>query len=256
MGIAGVPPDTFSADGQLWGMPVYRWDVLKQEGYSWWIERLRKNIELFDLVRLDHFRAFADYWEVPAGEETAKNGTWKEGPGAEFFNAVKEALGDVPFVAEDLGEINDKVLELRDAFGLPGMKILQFAFGDDIGASDYIPHNYSSNFIAYTGTHDNNTTKGWFRQEVDEGTKRRLEQYTGMLVSEDNINAVLSRMAYGSVAATVILPMQDVLNLDEGGRMNTPSSGSNNWGWRLLPKQLALTHENSLKEWTEIYNRR
>ncbi|MCW3073974.1 MAG: 4-alpha-glucanotransferase [Flaviaesturariibacter sp.] len=256
LGIAGVPPDAFSADGQLWGMPVYRWDVLKEEGYSWWIERLRKNIELFDLVRLDHFRAFADYWEVPAGEETAKNGTWKEGPGAEFFNAVKDALGDLPFVAEDLGEINDKVLELRDAFGLPGMKILQFAFGEDMGASDYIPHNYSSNFIAYTGTHDNNTTRGWFRQEADEGIKGRLEQYIGHPVSEDNINDVLTRLAYGSVAATVILPMQDVLNLDEGARMNTPSSGSNNWGWRLLPKQLGSTHEQRLKKWTEIYNRR
>jgi malto-oligosyltrehalose synthase/4-alpha-glucanotransferase len=256
LGVAGVPPDAFSADGQLWGMPVYRWEVLKEEGYRWWIDRLRKNIELFDLVRLDHFRAFADYWEVPAGEDTAKNGSWKEGPGAEFFAAVKEALGDLPFVAEDLGEINDKVLELRDAFGLPGMKIIQFAFGEDIGSSDYIPHNYSSNFIVYTGTHDNNTTKGWFRQEADEEMRRRLEQYTGALVTEDTINAVLSRLAYASVAATVILPLQDVLKLDEQARMNTPASGTKNWGWRLQPGQLTPSHESELREWTRLYNRR
>ncbi|CAA9485755.1 MAG: GH77 [uncultured Segetibacter sp.] len=165
IGMAGVPPDAFSDDGQLWGMPVFLWDVLKKHHYDWWIERFKKNMELFDLLRLDHFRAFADYWEVPAKEKTARNGKWKPGPGADFFKAVKKALGDLPFIAEDLGEINDPVYELRDEFSFPGMKVLMFAFGDEMPKNPYVPHNYSENFVAYTGTHDNNTIRGWYRQE-------------------------------------------------------------------------------------------
>jgi len=256
LGLAGVPPDSFSADGQLWGMPVFRWDVLKERNYGWWIERLRKNIELFDMVRLDHFRAFADYWEVPAGEETARNGEWVPGPGADFFNVVRAQLGSLPFVAEDLGDINQDVLDLRDEFKLPGMKILQFAFGDDNGTSDYLPHNYSQNFIVYTGTHDNNTTRGWYRQEASEQVRKNMVEYVGRDLGEDDIPGLLCRMAYASVANTAIIPLQDVLGLDEIARMNTPASGENNWGWRLLPGQITRTTADTLRRWTRIYNRR
>lgn len=254
-GMAGVPPDAFSDDGQLWGMPVFNWDVLKEEGYAWWIDRLKKNIELFDLVRLDHFRAFADYWEVLATEKTARNGEWKRGPGADFFKVAEAALGSLPFVAEDLGEINDAVLQLRDGFGLPGMKILQFAFGGDMPRSDYIPHNYGSNFFVYTGTHDNNTIRGWFNQDIDDATRLRLERYLGRPLSVAEVHLELGRMAYASVAKTAILPLQDVLALDEGARMNIPASGDNNWGWRLLPGQLTGAEEERLRQWTILYNR-
>ncbi|HEV7329697.1 MAG TPA: malto-oligosyltrehalose synthase [Flavisolibacter sp.] len=254
-GMAGVPPDAFSDDGQLWGMPVFKWDVLKENGYAWWIGRLRKNIELFDLVRLDHFRAFAAYWEVPEGEQTAKNGKWIPGPGADFFQAVETALGELPFVAEDLGDIDADVLNLRDAFRLPGMKVLQFAFGGDMPQSDYIPHNYEKNFLVYTGTHDNNTTVGWFRTEAGEDVKNRIRQYAGADINESNIYHVFARLAYGSVASIAILPIQDVLGLDESARMNVPSSAQNNWSWRLTPGQLNQATERLLLEWTRVYNR-
>jgi len=253
-GVAGVPPDSFSEDGQLWGMPVFKWDVLKERNYDWWIGRLRKNMELYDIVRLDHFRAFADYWEVPAGEKTARNGEWKLGPGSDFFNFVEKELGSLPFIAEDLGEINDLVLKLRDDFNLPGMKILQFAFGDEMPQNDYIPHNYARNFIAYTGTHDNNTTLGWYRQE---GHKyhHQIQHYVGRELGEHDINWVFARLAYASVAKIAILPLQDVLGIDEQGRMNTPGAAEGNWGWRLVPGQLNQRAENTLKEWTSLYNR-
>ncbi|GEO04808.1 hypothetical protein AAE02nite_24720 [Adhaeribacter aerolatus] len=253
-GVAGVPPDAFSDDGQLWGMPVFKWDVLKERGYDWWIGRLRKNMELYDLVRLDHFRAFADYWEVPAGDKTAKNGQWRLGPGSDFFSFVEKELGSLPFVAEDLGEINDQVLKLRDDYNLPGMKILQFAFGEGMPQNDYIPHNYARNFIAYTGTHDNNTTLGWYRQE---GHKyhHQIQHYVGRELGEHDINWIFARLAYASVAKVAILPLQDVLGIDEQGRMNTPGSSEGNWGWRLIPGQLNQQAENTLKEWTHMYNR-
>jgi 4-alpha-glucanotransferase len=253
--MAGVPPDSFSADGQLWGMPVFNWEALKQTGYHWWIERLKKNIELFDLVRLDHFRAFAAYWNVPEGETTAKNGQWVQGPGAEFFAAVEKALGSLPFVAEDLGDIDEDVLNLRDEFKLPGMKVLQFAFGEDMPQSDYIPHNYDKNFLVYTGTHDNNTTIGWYKTDADEGIKNRINQYIADDVSAENVHHVFARLAYGSVASIAILPIQDVLGLDETARMNVPSSAENNWAWRLTPGQINQGTEKLLLEWTRTYNR-
>ncbi len=255
-GVAGVPPDAFSDDGQLWGMPVFKWDVLKKRNYDWWIQRFKKNMELFDIVRLDHFRAFVDYWQVPATETTARHGEWKPGPGTDLFTVAIEALGSLPFVAEDLGDINDAVYQLRDQFKLPGMKILQFAFGEDMQESIHAPHNYHENFIVYTGTHDNNTVRGWYRCEVNNDNRHRLEQYTGMKTLEEDIHIVLGRLAYLSVAKTVILPMQDVLALDESCRMNTPASNKNNWGWRLLPEQLTEDAERLLKEWTWLYNRK
>ncbi|MCF0057072.1 malto-oligosyltrehalose synthase [Dyadobacter sp. CY356] len=254
-GIAGVPPDSFSSDGQLWGMPVFNWETLKEQKYQWWVERLRKNTELYDLVRLDHFRAFADYWEVPGGETTAVNGSWKMGPDADFFNTIKTALGSLPFVAEDLGKSSPAVFRLRDEFELPGMKVLHFAFEDNMAGSDFIPHNYTRNFIVYTGTHDNNTTLGWFRKNIDEQTKARLNDYVGYPINENNVCEAMIRLAFGSVAKTAILPIQDVLNLDENSKMNSPGSDENNWVWRLLPGQLSRMAETKLKHWTALYNR-
>lgn len=254
IGAAGVPPDAFSDDGQLWGMPVFLWDVLKKNHYSWWVERLRKNMELYDLLRLDHFRAFADYWEVPAESQTARNGKWVPGPGAGLFTTLKKELGELPFIAEDLGEINEAVHQLRNQFNFPGMKILQFAFGHEMPQSPYIPHNYSENFIAYTGTHDNNTVRGWYRQEGHK-YNHQLQQYIGKPVSENDIYWEMARLVFASVACLAILPMQDVLDLDESARMNTPASAADNWKWRLLPEQVTYEVEHRLKELTGLYNR-
>jgi malto-oligosyltrehalose synthase/4-alpha-glucanotransferase len=254
-GIAGVPPDSFSKDGQLWGMPVFNWNALRSQGYQWWIDRLARNIELFDLVRLDHFRAFTDYWEVPGGEKTAVNGTWKTGPGGDFFQKVETALGQLPFIAEDLGEISPEVYLLRDKFNLPGMKVLQFAFDESMPESDHIPHHYKHNFIAYTGTHDNNTTKGWYRELAATGLRERIETYLGKSVSEENAAAELARCVYGSVAKTAVLPIQDILNLDETAKMNLPGSNENNWSWRLLPGQITEEAAQFLSSITMLYNR-
>lgn len=252
-GIAGVPPDAFSEDGQLWGMPVFNWGALQSQGYQWWIERLARNIELFDLVRLDHFRAFADYWEVPGGESTAINGAWKTGPGADFFKKVEAALGQLPFIAEDLGEISPEVYALRDQFSLPGMKVIQFAFDENMSQSDHIPHHYKHNFIAYTGTHDNNTCKGWFRESPS--AQELVELYLGRTISEENVAAELARAVFGSVAKTAILPIQDILNLDETAKMNLPGSQQNNWSWRLLPGQITSDASEFLAGITLLYNR-
>lgn len=254
-GVAGVPPDYFNADGQLWGMPVFRWDVLKNHRYGWWVERIRKNMELYDLLRLDHFRAFADYWEVPAHSNTAKNGQWKQGPGADFFLVMQQELGDLPFVAEDLGDINEGVYQLRDAFGMPGMRVVQFAFGADMADSVNIPHHYIPNAIAYTGTHDNNTTRGWFRKDATPSHLRRLNSYLGHEASEASVHLVLGRMVYASVARTAILPLQDILGLDETARMNTPASASGNWGWRLQPEQFSPEAEQLLRDLARTYSR-
>ncbi len=254
-GIAGVPPDAFSAMGQLWGMPVFAWKKHKQEGYRWWIHRLKKNVELFDIIRLDHFRAFVDYWVVPGGEKVATNGKWEAGPDAEFFQAVEQALGKLPFIAEDLGEISPAVYALRDQFQLPGMKVLQFSFDENMPQSDHIPHAYSPNFIAYTGTHDNNTMVGWYRKDADEATRDRFETYAGTEVNELNVGRVAARLVYSSVAETAILPAQDALGLDESAKMNSPGTGDNNWAWRLLPGQLDKATETYLAQWTVLYDR-
>ncbi len=255
-GIAGVPPDYFNSKGQLWGMPVFRWDVLKKKGYGWWVDRIRKNFELFDLVRLDHFRAFVAYWEVPAGEKTAVNGKWRKGPGAGIFQVLEQKLGKLAFVAEDLGDVDASVFALRDAFGFPGMKVLQFAFGDNMVTSDYIPHNYTPNFVVYTGTHDNNTTVGWWLKDTRHDVRANLKQYVDQPgIGQNTIHLVLGRMAYASVAKIVILPLQDVLGLDESARMNLPASIKQNWLWRLKPHQLLPSFRNQLLKWARLYNR-
>ena len=253
--VAGVPPDYFSITGQLWGMPIYNWEHMKTDRYGWWIARFRKNLELFDVVRLDHFRAFAAYWEVLANEETAINGKWINGAGKDFFDTVERTLGSLPFVAEDLGNEMDEVYALRDEVGVPGMKILQYAWGENAPTSVDAPHNFSPNCIVYTGTHDNNTTKGWLKYEAGNAGRERLEQYTGMPVNEDNIDEILCRMAYASVAAIAIIPIQDILGLDEHARINTPGSATDNWCWRLSPQLLTPGVEQQLLEWVKIYDR-
>ncbi|HSM50793.1 MAG TPA: 4-alpha-glucanotransferase, partial [Thermoanaerobaculia bacterium] len=247
--VAGVPPDYFSATGQLWGNPLYRWDRLRESGYAWWIERLRANLRLTDRVRLDHFRGFAGFWAVPAGEATAEGGTWVEGPGAELFEAIAAALGGLPLVAEDLGVITPDVTALRDRFGLPGMKVLQFGF--DPG-SDHAPHRLVPHSVVYTGTHDNDTTRGWF-ESLDEGARRRVLLYTGG--TPETISWDLLRTAYTAVAELAIAPVQDLLGLDGSARMNRPGSDAGNWGWRLAPGSLGGDLAERLAELVAVAGR-
>ena len=254
-GVAGVPPDYFNSNGQLWGMPVFRWEVLQKQEYKWWIGRVRKNLELYDVLRFDHFRAFLDYWEVPAAESTAIHGEWKKGPGAAFFNALKQETPSLPFIAEDLGDVTQEVFDLRDQFQFPGMKILQYAFDEQMANSIFIPHHYTNNSIVYTGTHDNNTTRGWYRIETSKEQRKRVEHYLGFRVKEKTVSEALIRTAYRSVAKTVIIPMQDILNLDEEARMNTPSSLEGNWRWRMKSGQLNDVMETRLRDWTKTYGR-
>jgi 4-alpha-glucanotransferase len=225
--MAGVPPDDFSADGQLWGHPVYRWDVLAAEGYDWWIERIRLNLQLADAVRLDHFRGFSAYWEVPAGAATARDGRWVNGPGVMLFMAIQHALGDVALVAEDLGVLTDDVRHLLEVLRLPGMKVLQFAFGET--DSEHLPHHHVPNGVVYTGTHDNDTTRGWFAA-LDDGAKARFCDYLG--TAGEDAAWDLIRAAFASVAERAIVPMQDVLGLGTEGRMNVPGRAGQNWDWR------------------------
>jgi 4-alpha-glucanotransferase len=255
-GVAGVPPDYFSKTGQLWNMPTYQWDALRQTGYDWWIKRLRKNMELFDLLRLDHFRAFESYWEVPAGELTGEKGTWKPGPRMDFFDSVEKALGKLPFVAEDLGDEMDKVYTFRDKLDLPGMKLLHFAFGENMKDAVDIPHNFSTpNCIVYTGTHDNNTTIGWYKNELTDAGRKKIQYYAGTEVDAENIHLILSKLAYASIANIAMIPLQDILGFDKGARMNTPGTGRDNWRWRVLPDQLTATIEARLREWVLTYGR-
>lgn len=253
--VAGVPPDYFNENGQLWGMPVYNWPVIKANDYKWWIRRISRNIEWFDMVRLDHFRAFSEYWTVPACEQTAKNGQWKKGPGIDFFKALKNALGQVPLIAEDLGDIDEKVHQLRKAAGMPGMKVIQFAFGENMSKSENIPHNYTKDTFAYTGTHDNNTSAGWYRKDADAATRKRLRQYANENVRKRNIHKVFIRMIYASVSDTAIVPVQDLLGLDERARMNTPATTSDNWMWRMKENSLDNELESWLLKLSKLYDR-
>lgn len=253
--VAGVPPDYFSATGQLWGNPVYKWDVLKETHYAWWIRRVEHNLKLFDTVRLDHFRGFVAYWEVPAGQETAINGRWVEAPARDFFNALFRKRPYPSIIAEDLGYITPDVREVINAFEFPTMKLLLFAFGGDLATSPYAPHNYVKNCVVYTGTHDNNTIRGWFRKETGPDDKRKLFEYLGRQVGEETIHWELIRLAMMSVADTAILPMQDILGLGEEARMNLPATTKGNWGWRLRPDQLNPALVTPLLQMTRIYGR-
>jgi len=261
--VAGVPPDYFSPTGQLWGNPLYRWDVMAAQGYQWWIERVRIALHQVDMVRLDHFRGFEAYWEVPASEETAVNGRWVKGPGAALFEALFSALGDVPIIAEDLGVITPEVETLRDGFGFPGMKILQFAFDDD-ATNPYLPHNYERNCVVYTGSHDNDTTRGWFAS-ASESAQAFCASYLGYAAASlthgaasltHGIAWALMRLAASSVAALAIFPVQDVLSLASEARMNMPSQAAGNWAWRLPANALiGDDHIARLAELAETYGR-
>ncbi len=253
--IAGVPPDYFSSTGQLWQNPVYRWDVLKKTRYSWWIKLIEHNLRLYNLARLDHFRGLVAYWEVPAGENTAINGRWIKAPVRDFLNRLLKHFPYLPIIAEDLGLITPDVREIVNLYGFPGMKVLLFAFGGDMATNPYAPHNHVKNCVVYTGTHDNNTAKGWFRKESGPGDKERLCAYLGREVTEDTIHRELVRMAMMSVADLVIIPMQDILGLGEEARMNTPATAEGNWEWRLLSEQLTPELITRLREITRIYGR-
>jgi 4-alpha-glucanotransferase len=253
--VSGVPPDYFSETGQLWGNPVYRWNVLKKSSYQWWIERIAHNLKLFDILRIDHFRGLVAYWEIPAGEKTAINGRWVKVPVKDFLDTLNKKFPHLPIVAEDLGVITPDVREVIDHFALPGMKVLMFAFGEDHPMHPYLPHTYGKNFLVYTGTHDNNTVCGWFEGEASADEKKRLFRYLGREVPVDEIHWTLIRLAMMSVARWVILPMQDVLGLGEEARMNRPSVAHGNWEWRLRPGQITASVEERLLEITEIFGR-
>lgn len=249
--VAGVPPDYFSETGQRWGNPLYRWDAMQKQNYNWWIERIKATLELVDIIRVDHFRGFAAYWEIPASEPTAVKGKWVAAPGAELFRAVREALGDLPIIAEDLGIITPDVEKLRDEAGFPGMKVLQFAFAAD--ASDpYLPHNYIQNCVVYTGTHDNDTTKGWYIQAPE-----KERDYVRRYLARDDTNIAweFMRLAFASAADTAIVPLQDVLGLGSEARMNTPGLASGNWSWRFKWEQVPYWIAPQLKDMAAVYGR-
>ena len=248
--VAGVPPDYFAKTGQLWGNPHYDWDAMRQTGFAWWVARLRATVESVDLVRLDHFRGFCAAWQVPAGEETAVKGHWVPGPAAELFAHLRADLGRLPFIAEDLGEITPDVFALRDALDLPGMKILQFAF--DGPKNLFLPHNYPANCIAYTGTHDNDTTHGWWAT-APEHEKRFFQKYTGRDGSD--VAWDLIRLAWSSVADLAITTVQDVLDLGTESRMNMPGIGQGYWRWRMPTGAMDERTLDRLTEMTEAYGR-
>jgi len=252
--VAGCPPDYFSDDGQYWGNPLYDWQAHEDDNYSWWIERLKASFRMHDVVRIDHFRGFVSYWRIPYGSETAREGKWVDGPGIGFFKRVKKAIPDCRLIAEDLGELTDSVRTLREDTGLPGMSILQFAFGGE-GDNLYLPHNVHSNTILYPGTHDNDTSIGWYRS-ADEKTRDHVRRYLD--VSGENIGWDFIRAAYRSVAKLAIIPLQDLMSLDSEARFNSPGQAVGNWQWRYQPEQLRELYGGTtdyLRSLTELYYR-
>ena len=264
--VAGVPPDYFSATGQLWGNPLYRWDVLKRDGFKWWVARMRRALDFYDIIRLDHFRGFEAYWEVPASDKTAMHGRWVKGPGAELFRVLQRALGKLPIIAENLGVITPEVEAIRHRFGYPGMAILQFAFGNDPQGPSFRPHNYVRNLVAYTGTHDNDTAVGWWRSGAGAGSTRTRQDvekehafaraYLGLHPGDEaEINWVLIRALLRSVANTALIPLQDVLGVGGEGRMNLPGRPGGNWRWRFRREMLSGEMAARLRELVEVYGR-
>jgi 4-alpha-glucanotransferase len=262
--VAGVPPDYFSATGQLWGNPIYRWDVLAAQGYKWWIDRFRASLGWFDMVRLDHFRGFEAYWEIPAGETTAIHGRWVKGPGEDFLSALQNAFGGLPIVAENLGVITEPVERLRHQFGLPGMSLLQFAFGNDPQGPSFRPHNYQRDLVAYTGGHDNDTTVGWWsssgagdstRTPEDVRKEKAFARAYLDLPDDSEIHWVMIRAVMASVADIAIVPLQDVLGLGTRARMNLPGTTSGNWRWRYRSGALSDTMAARLRSLTTNYDR-
>ncbi len=250
--VSGVPPDYFSKDGQYWGQPLYNWEKLAETGYQWWIDRLKANLKLVDILRLDHFRGFEAYWSIPAGAKTALEGEWVKAPGTELFTAIKKEIPELPFIAEDLGTITEEVHELRRAFDLPGMAVLQFAFmgGEQ---STHLPHNHFRDQVVYSGTHDNNTTLGWYLSDIGDEERNRINRYLGIDGSEVEWDMI--RCALSSVARLAIIPIQDLAGLGEDCRMNVPGQDKKQWAFRLVPWMLNQENQRRLQELTEAYQR-
>jgi 4-alpha-glucanotransferase len=253
--VAGVPPDYFSATGQRWGNPVYDWEALRADGYVWWEKRLRQNLMLFDYVRLDHFRGFEAYWEIPADKDTAVEGTWVKAPGKDFFTVMRRRFPCLPIIAEDLGVITPGVRELRDGNGFPGMVILLFAFGESMNDSPDPPHFHCRERVVYTGTHDNNTARGWFENESSPRDRNRFFEYVGYQTDAAGFPLALMRLALSSVADMAVVPMQDVLGLGSEGRMNMPSIAAGNWSWRMVPGQATGELAGMLGRLAALYGR-
>jgi 4-alpha-glucanotransferase len=254
--IAGVPPDYFSETGQCWGNPLYRWDVMEQTGFRWWIARVKSMLDVVDIIRLDHFRGFESFWEIPAGSTTAVHGRWVKGPGDRLFSVLRQSLGRLPFIAEDLGLITPEVLELRDRWGFPGMRVLQFAFGDNSAQNPHKPYNFIPNCVAYTGTHDNDTSAGWFSSNT--GTPALAEKEAALnYMGSNGKDAVWDfiRLLLSSSADTAIIPMQDVLELGSESRMNLPSTTGNNWLWRMREDQFKRELATRLRTMNQLYGR-
>jgi 4-alpha-glucanotransferase len=250
--VAGVPPDAFSETGQRWGNPLYRWDALRDRGYDWWVQRIRWSLMTCDIIRLDHFRAFQQYWEIPADEPTAVHGRWVDGPKDDLFRVLRENLGDLPFIAEDLGMITEDVHALRRHLQIPGMRVLQFGFGDR-GAHMYLPHKYEANTVVYTGTHDNDTTPGWWQNSAAAHEREFARDYLGE--PKDGMHWAMIRAAEGSIANMAIVPLQDVLGLGSEARMNVPSQGDGNWTWRYKAADLTAALAKKLAAIVEISDR-
>jgi 4-alpha-glucanotransferase len=249
--VAGVPPDYFNKNGQRWGNPLYRWNVMKENNYRWWIDRFRKELELFDILRIDHFRGFESYWEIPEEEGTAKNGRWMKGPGEDFFEAIEKKFGTMPIIAEDLGLITTEVYRLREKLKYPGMKVLQFAFNKG-PENNYLPHRYESNCVVYTGTHDNDTTRGWY-ERASEHERDFVRRYC--ITDGHEIHWDLIKLALQSIADIVIIPFQDVLGLGSEGRMNFPGTILGNWEWRFTWDQVGPVPAKRLYELTAMHGR-
>jgi 4-alpha-glucanotransferase len=253
--VSGVPPDYFSETGQLWGHPVYNWDALQKSDYDWWIRRLGHQLDLFDVVRIDHFRGLVAYWEVPASEKTAVNGKWVPVPVDDFLNRLMKHFACLPIIAEDLGIITPDVREIMYRYRLPGMRVLLFAFGEDFPAGAFLPHNHVKHCFIYTGTHDNNTVRGWFETEADGQVKKRLFRYIGRDIPPAELPWEMIRLAMMSVADTAVIPMQDLLGLGAEARMNDPSEAKGNWHWRLAKDPITRELIDRLREMTETYGR-
>ena len=253
--VGGVPPDYFSSTGQLWGNPVYNWDILRQTGYAWWIERLEHTLRLLDVVRVDHFRGLVKFWEVPASEKNAVNGRWADVPAGDFFGHLAKRFFDLPIIAEDLGIITPDVREVIKEWGFPGMKVLLFAFGEDNPMHIYLPHTYEKNYVVYTGTHDNNTARGWFDNDARPDEKERLARYLGREPRPEDVHWDLVRLAMASIADMAVFPFQDILGLGGEAQMNRPSVALGNWCWRFVPDALTGELADRLRSITITYGR-
>ncbi len=252
--VAGVPPDYFSAKGQLWGNPTYNWEAMRRDGFRWWTGRLRRLLTFFDRVRIDHFRGLIAYWALPADAETAEHGEWRSVPHREFFSALRSEFPDAPFWAENLGILTPEVEEARTAMGLPGMTILHFAFGHPAD-NPYAPHNHTPKTVVYTGTHDNNTSRGWLMADATPWERANLSAYLGCEVTAGSVSGAMTRMALASVAETAVIPMQDWLDLGPEARINTPSTTSGNWTWRMKPDAVTPDLTQRMRSLCALYGR-